>query len=30
MSVPAQVVKLVDRFRDQFQAAKSPQYKEAW
>jgi type I restriction-modification system DNA methylase subunit/predicted type IV restriction endonuclease len=30
MSVPAQVVKLVDQFRDQFQAAKSPQYKEAW
>ncbi len=30
MSVPAQVVKLVDQFRDQLQAVKTPQYKEAW
>ncbi len=30
MSVPTQVVKLVDQFKDQLQAAKSPQYKEAW
>ncbi len=30
MSVPTQVVKLVEQFKDQLQAVKSPQYKEAW
>jgi hypothetical protein len=30
MSVPTQIVHLVDQFRDQLQAVKSPQYKEAW
>ncbi len=30
MSVPTQVVKLVEQFKDERQAVKSPQYKEAW
>jgi predicted type IV restriction endonuclease len=30
MSVPTQIVHPVDQFRDQLQAVKSPQYKEAW
>ncbi len=30
MSVPTNVVNLVEQFQDQLQAVKSPQYKEAW
>ena len=30
MSIPTQVMNLVEQLRDELQAVKSPQYKEAW